>query len=127
MAIEMNYGEFEGRPALLALSSPEYVAVTNEVLKALGYKPVEDAHHDDFINHFSHVQYEVVIIEDKFCCDSVEQNRSLLALQQMPPSRPPHPVVILLSDTYPTLHTLYALQQSVNAVVHREDLDSIGA
>ncbi len=127
MAIEINYGEFEGRPALLALSTPEYIAVVNDVLKALGYKPVEAAHHEDFLSQFAHVQYEVVVIEENFLCDTPAENRSLAALQQMPASRRRHAVVFLLSELYPTLHTLYALQQSVTAVIHRDDLDSIGA
>ena len=45
----------------------------------------------------------------------------------MPMARRRHAVVILLGDSFPTLNTLSALQQSVNAVVHHDDLDSLGA
>lgn len=127
MAIEINFNDSEGRPALLALTSPEYLGVAKDVLKALGYMPREAAHHDDFLNHFSQVQYELVIIEERFLCDDILQNRALTELQRMPMLRRRHSVIILLGDSFPTLNTLHALQQSVNAVVHRDDLDSLGA
>lgn len=127
MAIEINFNDTDGKPALLALSSPEFLGVAKDVLKALGYTPREAAHHDDFLNNFSHVQYEVVLIEENFLCNHITENRALAELQRMPMARRRHAMVILLGESFPTLNTLHALQQSVSAVVHRDDLDSLGA
>ncbi|MBI3881492.1 MAG: hypothetical protein HY301_15690 [Verrucomicrobia bacterium] len=127
MAIEIDFGSAEGKPALLGLSSPEYLGVAKDVLKALGYKPYEAAHHDDFLNNYVHVQYELVIIEEKFLCDLPVDNRALTTLQQMPMSRRRHSVIFLLGENFATLNTLHALQHSVNAVVHKDDIDSLGA
>jgi hypothetical protein len=97
------------------------------VLKALGYKPHEAAHHDDFLNNFAQMQYELVILEERFLCDQPADNKALATLQRMPMTRRRHAVVFLLGENFATLNTLHALQYSVSAVVHRDDIDSLGA
>ena len=70
----MNELEFIGpndKPALLALSTPEWLDAAKNVLLEIGYKVHAASNHDDFIVRFGRLQYQVVILEDLFAAGEV--------------------------------------------------------
>jgi len=125
----VNEAEFIGlndRPALLAISTPEWLDAAKEVLSEIGYKVHAASNHDDFIVRFGRIQYQVVLIEELFSSNSVEENVTLRYIQQMPMINRRHTVFVLLGNSVNTLNTLQAFQQSVHAVVNRDEMSMLG-
>ena len=78
------------KPALLAFSTPEWLDSVKTSLQELGYKVHTAATHSDFLIRFSQVHYQVVILEERFAANSIEENLTLQALQQMPMNQRRH-------------------------------------
>src|SRR3989442_4611450 len=73
----MHELEFIGpndKPALLALSTPEWLDAAKNVLTEIGYKVHAASNHDDFMVRFGRIQYQVVLIEELFACNAPEDN-----------------------------------------------------
>ncbi|MBI2947955.1 MAG: hypothetical protein HYY23_09925 [Verrucomicrobia bacterium] len=113
------------RPALLGLSSAEFLAACRKALEGLGYKVHHAASHAEFLSRFSQIQYQVAMVEDVFDAPSALENRALTALQGMPMSQRRHAVSFLLGRSFQTLNPMQAFQQSVHAVVNAADLDKL--
>jgi hypothetical protein len=125
----MNEVEFVGlndRPALLALSAPEWIDAARTVLAENGYKVHAASNHDDFIVRFGRIQYQVVVLEEWFCASAPEDNLTLRYIQQLPMTQRRHCVFILLGNSFSTLNTLQAFQQSVHAVINRDEMAMLG-
>jgi hypothetical protein len=125
----LNEAEFVGlsdKPALLALSTPEWLDAARNVLSEIGYKVHAASNHDDFIVRFGRIQYQVVLIEEYFSSNSPEENLTLHHIQQLPMTQRRHCVFILLGNSFSTLNTLQAFQQSVHAVINRDELAMLG-
>ena len=125
----MNELEFispNDKPALLALSTPEWLDAAKNVLLEIGYKVHAASNHDDFIVRFSRLQYQVVILEDLFACNAPEENLTIQHIQQMSMAQRRHTAFILLGTVFSTLSPIQAFQQSVHAVVNREELGLLG-
>ncbi len=78
----MHELEFIGpndRPALLALSTPEWLDAAKNVLTEIGYKVHAASNHNDFVVRFGRIQYQVVLIEELFACNAPEENATLQA------------------------------------------------
>lgn len=110
------------KPALLAFSSPEWLEAVKQALQELGYKVHTAATHGDFLIRFSQVQYQVVIVEERFAANSLEENLTLQALQQMPMSQRRHATIILFGDDFQTFTPMQAFQHSVHAVINSSEL-----
>ncbi len=110
------------KPALLAFSSPEWLEAAKVSLQELGYKVHTAATHSDFLIRFSQVHYQVVVLEERFAANTLEENLTLQALQQMPMSQRRHAVVILFGESFQTFTPLQAFQQSVHAVINSSEL-----
>ncbi len=110
------------KPALLAFSTPEWLEAARSALIELGYKVHTAATHSDFLVRFSQVRYQVVVIEELFAANTMEENATLRALQQMPMSQRRHATVLLLGDSFQTFMPMQAFQQSVHAVVNSAEL-----
>ena len=113
------------QPALLGLSSPDFVAHTRAALNELGYKVHVAANHEDFLARFHRVHYQVVVLEELFAASDPLENRSLIELKRLPMAQRRHAVIILLGSYLQTLNSLQAFQQSVHAVVNRTELPSL--
>lgn len=122
MPADFEFLDPSDKPALLGLSTPEYVSTAEAVLAELGYKVHSASNHDDFLTRFSQVQYQVVILEQFFAPTSSETNISLNTVQNMAMALRRHAVFILIGDRYQSLHPLQAYQQSVHCVLHPEEL-----
>lgn len=110
------------KPALLAFSTPEWLDQVRAALQELGYKVHTAATHSDFLIRFSQVRYQVVIIEERFAANSIEENQTLKALQHMPMNQRRHATTILVGDSFQTFTPMQAFQQSVHAVINSSEL-----
>jgi hypothetical protein len=125
----INEAEFIGlndKPALLAISAPDWLDAAKSVLAENGYKVHAASNHDDFIVRFGRIQYNLVVIEELFAANTPEENVTLRHIQQMPMTQRRHTVFILLGNSFNTLNTLQAFQQSVHAVVNRDEMALLG-
>ena len=73
-------------------------------LQELGYKVHTAATHSDFHMRFTQVHYQVVIIEELFAANNLEENLTLTALQNMPVNQRRHATIMLLGDSFSDLH-----------------------
>ncbi len=110
------------KPALLAFSTPEWLEAARTALAELGYKVHTAATHGDFLIRFSQVRYQIVILEELFAANSLEENLTLHAIQQMPMSQRRHATVILFGNSFQTFTPMQAFQQSVHAVINSSEL-----
>src|SRR3569623_241161 len=124
MALELEILGPNDRPALLGISSADVLDFAIGVLEQMGYKVRSVFSGDEFLDRFSRVQYELVIIQDSFGLTDGE-NTALRGLQNMAMNLRRHATVVLISDSLPTLEPMPAFQQSVHAVVNRVDVDKL--
>ena len=62
------------KPALVGLSNPELLEASKAALEQLGYKVHIAINHGEFLHKFAQTQYQVVVLEDTFSCNSEEEN-----------------------------------------------------
>ncbi len=110
------------KPALLAFSTPEWLEEVKSALQQLGYKVHTAATHSDFLVRFSQVRYQVVVIEERFAANNLEENLTLQALQRMPVAQRRHSTIILIGESFQTFTPMQAFQQSVHAVINSSEL-----
>src|SRR5215467_904835 len=110
------------KPALLAFSTPEWLDTARTALAELGYKVHTAATHGDFLIRFSQVRYQIVVVEECFAANSIGENLTLLALQEMPMSQRRHATVLLFGDSFQTFTPMQAFQYSVHAVINSSEL-----
>ena len=110
------------KPALLAFSTPEWLDTARTALAELGYKVHTAATHGDFLIRFSQVRYQIVVVEECFAANSIAENLTLLALQEMPMSQRRHATVVLFGDSFQTFTPMQAFQFSVHAVINSSEL-----
>jgi hypothetical protein len=122
MAERFDFISTTDKPALLAFSTPEWLAEAKAALEALGFKVHTAATHSDFLIRFSQVRYQVVIVEELFAANDIGENTTLHSLQQMPMSQRRHATVILFGDSFTTFTPMQAFQQSVHAVINSSEL-----
>ena len=122
MSDQFDFISASDRPALLAFSTPEWLDTVRTCVQELGYKVHTAATHSDFLIRFSQVQYQVVIVEERFAANTLEENLTLQSLQRMPMSQRRHATVILFGDAFQTFTPMQAFQQSVHAVVNTSEL-----
>jgi hypothetical protein len=122
MADRFDFISTSDKPALLAFSSPEWLETARTALTELGYKVHTAATHGDFLIRFSQIQYQVVVLEETFAANNINENLTLKALQDMPMSQRRHATIILLGESFQTFTPMQAFQQSVHAVINTSEL-----
>jgi hypothetical protein len=122
MADEFDFISATDKPALLAFSTPEWLETAKAALQELGYKVHTAATHSDFLIRFSQFRYQVVIVEELFAANSIEENATLATLQAMPMARRRHSTIILFGASFQTFTPMQAFQQSVNAVINPSEV-----
>jgi hypothetical protein len=110
------------KPALIALSTPEWQELARAALSELGYKVHIAATHGDFITNFMQVPYQVVIIEECFAADTAPENRSMTFLQAAQMQLRRHSIVILVGDSFTSFNPMQAFQLGVHLVVNRSEM-----
>jgi hypothetical protein len=122
MSEQFDFISANDRPALIAFSTPEWLEHVRQALQELGFKVHTAATHSDFLIRFSQVQYQVVILEDRFAANNLGENLTLQALQGMTMNQRRHATIILVGESFQTFTPLQAVQQSVHAVVSSSEL-----
>ena len=122
MSQQFDFLAATDKPALLAFSTPEWLEEVKTALQELGYKVHTAATHSDFLVRFAQVHYQVVIIEERFAANNLEENLTLQALQKMPMNQRRHATTILIGESFQTFTPMQALQQSVHAVISSSEL-----
>jgi hypothetical protein len=112
----------EDKPALIAFSTPEWLETAKTALQELGYKVHTAATHSDFLVRFGQVHYQVVIIEELFGANKIDENLTLQALQNMPVNQRRHATFILLGDSFQTFTPMEAFKHSVHAVINSSEM-----
>jgi hypothetical protein len=122
MAEEFDFISATDKPALLAFSTPEWLDAAKAALQELGYKVHTAATHGDFLIRFSQFRYQVVIVEELYAANTINENLTLQALQNMPMSQRRHTTVILFGNSFQTFTPMQAFQQSVHSVINPSEL-----
>jgi len=122
MSQTFDFVSTEDKPALIAFSTPEWLDIAKNALRELNYKVHTAATHSDFLVRFGQVQYQVVIVEELFAANNLEENLTLQALQTMPVSQRRHATVVLLGDSFQTFTPMEAFRHSVHAVVSSSEM-----
>jgi hypothetical protein len=122
MTGSFDFVSTEDKPALIAFSTPEWLEAAKTALKELGYKVHTAATHSDFLVRFSQVHYQVVIVEELFGANTIDENLTLKALQTIPVNQRRHATVILLGSSFQTFMPMEAFKQSVHAVINSSEL-----
>ena len=122
MSDKFEFISANDKPALLALSTPEWLDEARTALQELGYKIHTAATHSDFLIRFSQVRYQVVVLEECFAANTMEENLTLRSLQSMQMGQRRHATVILLGNSFQTFTPMQAFQQSVHAVINSSEL-----
>ena len=110
------------KPALIAFSTPAWMDAAKAALQELGYKVHTAATHSDFLLRFTQAQYQVVLVEELFGANTIEENLTLQALQNMTSSLRRHATVLLVGDSFQTFAPMEAYQHSVHAVINSSEL-----
>jgi hypothetical protein len=113
------------KPAILGLSTLETLSVCRSVLHELDYKVHHSPDHEDFVNRFGQIQYQVAILEEQFACSAIEENLALQRIQFMQMHHRRHAVILLIGESFQSLNTMQAFNQSVHAVLNPMDLGSL--
>ena len=122
MSTKFDFVSTTDKPALLAFSTPEWLEAARTALAELGYKVHTAATHGDFLIRFSQVHYQVVIVEELFAANDINENATLAALQHMQMSERRQATVILFGNSFQTFTPMQAFQQSVHAVINPSEL-----
>jgi hypothetical protein len=110
------------KPALIAFSTPDWLDAVKVALRGLNYKVHTAATHSDFLVRFSQIRYQVVVVEELFGAETLEENSTLRALQKMPMNERRHATIILLGNTFQTFAPMEAFQHSVHAVINSSEM-----
>jgi hypothetical protein len=122
MTGSFDFVSAEDKPALIAFSTPEWLELAKTSLQELGYKVHTAATHSDFLVRFGQAHYQVVIIEELFGGNTIEENLTLQALQTMPVNQRRHATILLLGDSFQTFTTMEAFKHSVHAVISSSEM-----
>lgn len=123
--MELDFLTPEDKPALLGLTDTELSVGAKLALGEMGYKVHSAATHEEFLQRFGQVQYQVVVLEENFGGVAPSQNVALTTLQWMSMPSRRHATIILIGQGFQSLHPMQAYQQSVHAVVNISDAGNL--
>ena len=122
MADRFDFVSATDKPALLALTNPEWITIVQTALSELGYKVQKIGTHLEFASRFAQVPYQILVIEDQFSDTPVAENMTLQTVQALPMVQRRHTTIILIGESYETLNALQAFQMSVHAVINYSEM-----
>ena len=113
-------------PALLAISTPDALLTAKVTMLELGYKVHTVESHLQFETRYNQINYQVVVVEDTFAGNPLEDNPSLQLLQNLPMAQRRYAVIFLIGGSFETLNTLQAFAQSVHCVINYSEMPMLG-
>src|SRR5262249_40278664 len=81
--------------------------------------------HEEFMQRFAQISYEVIVIDELFGGGTLADHASLSWLQKLPMARRRHATIFLVGMSFQTMHTMQAFQQSVHVVVNPNEYNSL--
>jgi hypothetical protein len=114
------------RPALVAISTPEWRDLTVAALTEQGYKIHQVDAFEDFVGRFNSVPYQVVVVDETFGGELPPSNPTVNFIQRLPMPQRRHAVFVLIGDIFATLSGIQAFQQSVHAVINYSEMPLVG-
>jgi hypothetical protein len=121
-AFEDKFVATADKPALIACSQSAVNLAAQKALRALKYKVHTVTDHNGFTVSFSQTRYHVIVMEELFASERVEENVSLQALQRMPVDERRHATIILLGEAFTTFDAMQAFHKSVHTVVNISEI-----
>lgn len=103
----------------------ENTAVIVSKLEETGYQVKVAKNSEDAINRIRFTLYDIIALNEKFCCSDMAENTILNYLQPMPMTTRRKIVLLLISDQYRTFDSMEAFVHSVNFIVNRKDLSNL--
>lgn len=122
MTGSFDFVSTDDKPALIAFSTPEWLEIAKTALRELGYKVHTAATHSDFLVRFNQVHYQVVLLEERFAANTIEENLTLQALQTMPVNQRRHATIFLLGESFQTFTPMEAFKHGVHAVISSSEM-----
>jgi hypothetical protein len=122
MSEDFDFISAADKPALLAFSTPDWLDAARAALQELGYKVHTAATHSDFLIRFTQIRYQVVIVEELFAANNLEENSTLINIQNMPMNQRRHATIILLGSSFQTFTPMQAFQFSVSTVINASEI-----
>lgn len=122
MPEDFDFISADDKPALLAFSTPEWLDAAREALQEQGYKVHTAATHSDFLIRFTQIRYQVVMVEELFAANTIEENTTLQTLQLMPMNQRRHATILLIGNSFQTFTPMQAFQHSVSAVINSSEM-----
>ena len=110
------------QPALLAISTPEVVAMVKTALTELGYKVHAVENFEQFELRYHQISYQIVFIEETFAGSDMLENKTLHMIQNLPMSQRRHAAIFLVGPSMETLNTMQAFTHSVHCVINYSEL-----
>jgi hypothetical protein len=126
MSEEFDFIGPNDMPALLAISHPDVLAAAKAVLTEMGYKVHTVESHIQFETRYNQINYQVVVVEDIFAGNPLEENPSLALLQNLPMAQRRYATTFLIGGSFETLNTLQAYAQSVHCVINYSEIPMLG-
>jgi hypothetical protein len=122
MPSDLDFVTPEDKPALVALSTPELIDTAKTALDQLGYKVHIAENHGEFLHKFGQIPYQLVVMEETFNSQNINENESLNVLQRMPMNLRRHAVMVLFGFSLATFNPLQAFRYGVHAVVNPSEM-----
>jgi hypothetical protein len=126
MSEEFDFIGPNDQPALVAITNAEALAAVKTILAEMGYKVHVVETHLQFETRYNQINYQVVVMEDVFACNPLEENPSLVFLQNLPMAQRRYATLFLLGGAFETLNTLQAFSASVHCVVNYTEILMLG-
>jgi hypothetical protein len=127
MAAEFELITSDDKPALMALSTPEYISAAQAALEECGFKIHCVRTHEEFPPRYGQIPYQVVVTEERFAGSGLGANETLKYMQELPMPQRRHTTFFLIGQELETLHPKQAYVQSVHAVINAADIGKFAA
>ena len=120
--MEFDFIRPSDNPALLGITSQDWREAIRSSLEGLSYKVQAADDHETFLDQFRQGPFQIVCLEETFASPSKEENQALITLQRMAMASRRHAIIFLIGQSFETLHPFQAFRESVNAVIHPDQL-----
>jgi hypothetical protein len=111
--------------ALVCVDDPGRLKAVKEALDELNYFSSVASSVKEALSKLRYNHYDLVMLDEEFCGETVENNTILRYLQPMPMSTRRQIFLMLISKQVRTLDNLMAFANSVNAIINVEDVEKV--
>lgn len=121
-----DFIEEEGKTALVCVSDAAIIKQIVNDLNLMEYHITEAESGRDALKKMRYHNYDLVLVEENFHCDSPENNVILLYLERLYMSVRRYIFVTLISHKFRTMDHMMALRYSVNLIINSKNIEDFG-